>query len=369
MQACRAVWTSSAAIGLDLSIGPFWTQSGRHDHRTAVRPSAGDAGTPGDRCCPASAGMIIVGSSVGVSRTLGDAPLFTTQALRYAAAAVILLVLARSLGVRCAGRGDGSGGGCSVSPGTGLVLFNVAVVRGVAHAEPAVIAVAVACAPVFIGVLGPLLEGRRPTTRLLAAAVLVTAGGALVAGTGSGDPVGIGWAVVALLCEAGFTLLAVPVLGRHGPWGVSLHAVWIAALLLAVLGVAVEGPTATMTLTPANWAAIGYLAVLVTVVAFLLWYSAVAALGSGRAGLLTGVAPISAAIGGAVLGAGIPALPVWVGMFVVIGGVAVGLVPGQRVTEDDGGIRRRDDGSGHDGAVITTRTIRLRSSPCSPPRA
>ena len=30
------------------------------------------------------------------------------------------------------------------------------------HAEPAVIAVAVACAPVLISVLGPLLEGRRP---------------------------------------------------------------------------------------------------------------------------------------------------------------------------------------------------------------
>lgn len=300
---------------------------------TTAPPSApplGDAGTPWRPLLSGVAGMIIVGSSVGVSRTLGDAPLFTTQALRYAAAAVILLVLARSLGVRLRRPRAREWWWLIGVAGSGLVLFNVAVVRGVAHAEPAVIAVAVACAPVFIGVLGPLLEGRRPTTRLLAAAALVTAGGALVAGTGSGDPVGIGWAVVALLCEAGFTLLAVPVLGRHGPWGISLHAVWIAALLLAVLGVAVEGPTATTTLTPANWGAIGYLAVLVTVVAFLLWYSAVAALGSGRAGLLTGVAPISAAIGGAVLGAGIPELPVWFGMFVVIGGVAVGLVPGQR---------------------------------------
>jgi hypothetical protein len=31
------------------------------------------------------------------------------------------------------------------------------------------------------------------------------------------------WAVVVFGCEAAFTLLAIPVLGRHGPWGVSVH--------------------------------------------------------------------------------------------------------------------------------------------------
>ena len=108
------------------------------------------------------AGMVVVGSSVGVSRTLTDAPLFTAQAIRYAAATVILLLLARALGVRVHrphGREWCWLVGVAV---TGLVVFNVAVVRGVAHAEPAVIAVAVACAPVLISVIGPLLEGRKP---------------------------------------------------------------------------------------------------------------------------------------------------------------------------------------------------------------
>jgi drug/metabolite transporter (DMT)-like permease len=131
--------------------------------------------------------------------------------------------------------------------------------------------------------------------------------------------------VLALLCEAGFTLLAVPVLGRHGPWGVSVHAVWMAALILAVLGLATEGPGAALRITATEWAAIGYLAALVTVLAFLLWYSAVAALGSGRAALLTGIAPISAAVGGALLGAGVPGAPVWAGMLVVIGGLVLGI--------------------------------------------
>jgi len=274
------------------------------------------------------AGMVVVGSSVGVSRTLTDAPLFTAQAIRYAAATVILLLLARALGVRVHrphGREWCWLVGVAVS---GLVVFNVAVVRGVAHAEPAVIAVAVACAPVLISVIGPFLEGRKPAPRLMAAAAVVTAGGVLVAGTGRADATGVMWAVIALGCEAGFTLLAVPVLRRLGPWGVSLHAVWIAAVLLAVLGVTTEGPAAASLLTTEQWVAIGYLAVMVTAVAFLLWYSAVAALGSARAGLLTGVAPVSAAVSGALLGAGLPGVPVWAGMLLVVCGLAVGLVSG-----------------------------------------
>ena len=287
----------------------------RTDSRTLWRPIA--AGT---------AGMIVVGSSVGVSRTLVDAPLFTAQALRYWAAVLILLLVARCLRVRIVaprGREWLWLGGVAA---TGLVLFNVVVVGGVAHAEPAVIAVAVACAPVLISILGPLLESRRPNGRLLAAAGVVTAGSVLVAGAGRADLVGVGWAVVALLCEAGFTLLALPVLGRLGPWGVSMHAVWMAAAGLTVLGVSVGGVSAITTITAAQWVAIGYLAVMVTAVAFLLWYSAVDALGSGRAALLTGVAPVAAAISGALLGAGIPGIPVWLGMVVVIAGLGIGLL-------------------------------------------
>jgi drug/metabolite transporter (DMT)-like permease len=291
--------------------------------RTVLAPTAGR--TPWRPLLAGAAGMVVVGSSVGVSRMLGEAPLFTTQAVRYAAAAVALLVLARVLRVPIRRPRGREWWWLSGIAATGLVLFNVAVVRGVAHAEPAVIAVAVACAPVLIGVLGPLLEGGRPTARLLGAAAVVTAGSALVAGTGRADLAGIGWAVLALLCEAGFTLLAVPVLGRHGPWGVSVHAVWMAALILAVLGLATEGPGAALRITATEWAAIGYLAALVTVLAFLLWYSAVAALGSGRAALLTGIAPISAAVGGALLGAGVPGAPVWAGMLVVIGGLVLGI--------------------------------------------
>ncbi|MET9963339.1 DMT family transporter [Streptomyces sp. NPDC006326] len=276
---------------------------------------------------PGTLGMVLVGGSVTVSRSLVHAPLFATQAVRYLAATLLLLAFARVARVpvlRPRGREWLWLAGIAA---TGLVLFNVAVVRGVAHAEPAVIAVAVASVPVLLGVVGPLLEGRGPSRRILVAAVLVVAGAVLVEGTGRTDAAGVAWAGLALACEAGFTLLAVPVLRRHGPWGVSVHAVWLGAVMLATLALFAERPADLLDLGPGQWAAAGYLAVMVTAVAFLLWYRTVAAVGAGRAGLLTGVAPLSAAAVGALAGGGVPGMPVWLGLVVVVAGLATGLRP------------------------------------------
>jgi drug/metabolite transporter (DMT)-like permease len=131
--------------------------------------------------------------------------------------------------------------------------------------------------------------------------------------------------MVVLACEAAFTLLAVPVLGRHGPWGVSVHATWLAAVGFAVLGLATEGTGAVLRLGVGELLAVAYLAVGVTAVAFVLWYATVTRLGAGRAGLLTGIAPVAAAVAGVVLGGPLPALPVWIGVAVVSAGLALGM--------------------------------------------
>lgn len=297
---------------------------------TVARDAAAPSRRPGLRAITTGAfAMSLVGGSVGVSRELTSAPLFTAQAIRYAAASLVLFVLAKVARVPITRPRGREWLWLTGIAALGLALFNVAIVRGVAHAEPAVIAVAVACVPVVLGLIGPLLEGKAPSRRVLIAAVMVTAGSALVEGTGRADPIGIGWAAVALVCEASFTLLAVPVLGRHGAWGVSVHSVWIGTLMLAVLGLTTEGTAAAGRLTAAEWAALAYLAIMVTAVAFILWYSTVAALGAGAVGLLTGVAPVSAALTGIATGGRVPGPPVWLGVLVVVSGLAAGLARGK----------------------------------------
>jgi drug/metabolite transporter (DMT)-like permease len=270
-------------------------------------------------------GMACVGGSVAVSGVLADAPLLTVQALRYAVACGLLVLVARMTG-RTPPRPRGREWAWLAAVACcGLVGFNIALVRGSAHADPALLGVAVAGAPIVLALIGPALARRRPGTPVVAGAVLVCAGAALIEGGGRTDAAGAGWAALVLACEVGFTLLAVPVLGRLGAWGVSVHTCWIAAVVFGVLGVATEGPAAALTLRPSHLVAAGYLAVLVTALAFVLWYSAVRDLGAARAGLLTGVAPVAATVAGVLLGAPAPEALGVGGVALVVAGAAIGL--------------------------------------------
>jgi drug/metabolite transporter (DMT)-like permease len=276
--------------------------------------------------------MTFVGGSVAVSGALADAPLYTAQALRYAVACALLVGYIRLTGHRLR-MPRGSEWmwllGVSVS---GLFVFNVALVEGSQHAEPAVLGVAVACVPVVLAAMGPLLEGHLPQARVLAAAGVVTAGAVLVQGIGRCDALGLFWALVVFASEAGFTLLAVPVLGRHGPEGVSVHTTALATVMFGITGVATEGWGAASEFDGGDLLAIGYLVVGVTAVAFVLWYSCVRHLGAGRAGLLTGVAPVAAAVIGIPITGDVPALAVWAGVGLIAAGLAVGI--GQRSRGD-----------------------------------
>lgn len=269
--------------------------------------------------------MVCVGGSVAVTGTLARAPVYTAEGLRYAAACLLLLAFARVSGrsVRLPRAAEWLW--LSGIAATGLVVFNIALADGARDAEPAVFGVAVACVPTLLAVVGPLLERSRPAPRTVMAAVVLTCGAALVQGLGRCNAAGFGWAAVVFLCEAAFTLLAVPVLGRHGPLGVSVHATWIAAVIFAVLGGVWEGPGAVTRLPAADWLATGYLAVGVTAVAFVLWYTCVGRLGASRAGLLTGIAPIAATLTGVLLSGPAPRPMVWAGIAVVIAGLAFGI--------------------------------------------
>jgi drug/metabolite transporter (DMT)-like permease len=298
---------------------------------SAAAPSGPATGTPGASRPPllgavAGAGaMTCVGGSVAVSGVLARAPVFTAEALRYAMACLILLGLARLAGRRLVMPRGAEWLWLAGIAVTGLVLFNIALVAGSRHAEPAVLGVAVACVPALLALIGPLLEGSRPRARLVAAALVVTCGAALVQGLGRTDALGLAWAAVVLSCEAAFTLLAIPVLGRHGPWGVSVHTTWLAAVMFAAIGGVREGPAAAARLGYHDWLAVAYLGVAVTAVAFVLWYSSVGRLGASRAGLLTGVAPVAAAAAGVLLGGPAPRPLVWAGIAVVAAGLTLGL--------------------------------------------
>src|SRR6266545_4813850 len=271
-----------------------------------------------DRTALASAalGITAVGAGIAVSSRLTGYPVLTAQAVRYGLAAVILGLVARRRGRR-EPRGTAADWARIVTvAATGMALFNVAVVRAVSSGEPAVVATVIGCAPVVFALVVPALEHRRPSARVVGGACFVAAGAAVVEGFGRADAAALAWSAVALACEVGFTVVAVPVLRTISPLGLSLRACAVAAVLLAL----------------------GYLAVVSTVVAFLLWYSAVRRLGPETAGLLCGLMPVAAAVVGAALTPAAFRWQILAGTCLVAGGLALAVARSRLLTAEPAGV-------------------------------
>jgi drug/metabolite transporter (DMT)-like permease len=174
---------------------------------------------------------------------------------------------------------------------------------------------------------------RTPSAPFVAAALVVAAGAAIVNGTDDRlTLIGLALAIGALLGEVGFTLLAAPLLPRLGPMRVAAWAAWLATAQLAVLSAGTI-PTPSTT----EIAAIAYLAVITTALAFVLWFGAVQKLGADRAGLLVGLMPIAAVTVDAVLNSHAPSTADLAGTALVATGVALGARPPRARVRPRGG--------------------------------
>jgi drug/metabolite transporter (DMT)-like permease len=245
--------------------------------------------------------MAIVGSSFAVLDTLRAYPQAGGQAVRYAVGAALLFLLAGRWLPRPTGRQLTR---LALLAASGLAAFNLLVMAAEASMDPGSVGVIVAAVPVLLALAGPLQAGRRPEKRVVGAAVMVTVGAAAVQGLGGEVTAGgLAAALGALGCEAAFSLLAAPLLKPLGPVAVSAWAAILAVPMLFAIGLVADGPQNLLrTPTTSELLGLAWLAVAVTAVAFVLWYSAVRALGVELTGLLSGVLPVSALVVAALLG-------------------------------------------------------------------
>jgi drug/metabolite transporter (DMT)-like permease len=270
----------------------------------------------------ATTALTLVGSQVAAADLIEDYPVATGQALRYAVAAAVLLAIARGRLPRLSRR---EALGLAALSATGLVLFNAFVLGAVREGDPATVGVIIGCVPVVLAIAGPLLEGRRPSGRVVAAAAVVAAGAAGVQYAGGGlSALGLLLALGALAGEACFSLLAVPHLTRLGPLAVSTYACLFAVPMLALWSLLAHGP-APQAPTAEEAGTLLYVAVVVTVGGFLLWYTGVGLLGVERAGLFAGVLPVSALVCSAAIGSAEVTPARLAAVAVVAAGVSVGV--------------------------------------------
>ncbi|MET8157483.1 DMT family transporter [Sphaerisporangium sp. NPDC005289] len=297
-----------------------------------VRAAAGRWGRARGAAGAATA-MFCVGTLTAVSPALHHYPVYGGQALRYALGGLVLLAVMRARGLphlRLTGREMGL---ITLLAVVGLAVFNVLVIESTRHADPATVGTVVATVPVVLALAGPLMERRRPTPHLVAAAAIVAGGAGVATGLGGGTPLGVVLALGVLACEVGFSLLAVPLLARLGAVRVSAYATIAAVPLLLVAGVVVDGRAALRVPTAGEATALVYLAVVVTAFAFFCWYDALPRLGAERAGLFSGFLPVGAIVGTVVLGTGRPNGAEIAGAALVVAGLVFGLRPRRRRPE------------------------------------
>ncbi|MEO3813779.1 DMT family transporter [Sphaerisporangium sp. B11E5] len=276
----------------------------------------------------AASAMLLMGTLPAVSLVLHEYPVYGGQAVRYAGAAVLLMAFMRARGLAHLRLGARELGLLAALAATGLAAFNVFIIESTRYAGPTTTGTVVATVPILLALIGPLLARRRPSPRIVAAAVLVAGGAAVVSGLGGGSALGVLLAAGALACEVGFSLLAVPLLPRLGAIRVSAYTTALSVPILLAAGLVADGPGVLRTPTTSEAVALAYQAVVVTAFAFFCWYDALPRLGPERAGLFSGFLPVGTILCGIVLGFGGPTAADLTGTALVACGLLLGLAGG-----------------------------------------
>ncbi|WP_367132361.1 DMT family transporter [Saccharothrix sp. HUAS TT1] len=279
---------------------------------------------------------VIVGASVPVTGLLQEYPLLTGQAMRYALGAVVLLAWTHLRGGRLPLPGRRDWPALLGLVTTGMLGFNACVLHAQRYAEPGFVAAVLGGSPLVLALVAPLVAGRRPAGAAVVGAVAVVGGVVLLSGGGSWHGPGLLLALLTMAGEVSFTLFAVGVVRRLGGVAVATWCCLLAAVAGGALGTAFGGWQAP---TAREGVALVVLGVLVTAVAFGLWYFAVARLGADRAGVLIGLMPVAGLAASVALGAQALTAVAVAGAASVALGCVVGL-RGRSTSTDPGSARK-----------------------------
>jgi drug/metabolite transporter (DMT)-like permease len=273
--------------------------------------------------------LLLIGSAAPVAALVREIPVLVGQGLRYAAAAMVMIIALGLTGrLRSLVPRVGDLARIGLLGLVGIAGFTVCYVTATFHADPALVGSALAATPVLLAVIGPLQERRRPAPLVVVGAAVVAAGTLLAAGGGSTTALGLVLTLGALAGEVAFTLFAVKLIERYGPIATTLYAAIAGGAVLLLAGLIIDGPRSFMIADAdrGELAALAYLAIMVSIGANLAWFTALPRIGPDRAGLFYAFVPVGALLAGLVLGISTPTGIELAGIAVMIVGLLTGLV-------------------------------------------
>jgi drug/metabolite transporter (DMT)-like permease len=251
-----------------------------------------------------TAAMVVAGSSVVVAKVIvARFPVFLANELRFLIASAVLvpLTLVRTGGLpRITGRERLV---VVAQALTGVFLFNVCLFYGVRLTTAAEAGVVTSTTPVVVALIGVVFLGE-PATRNTVLGVCFAVAGLLALeafGTGATRPrdvslVGNGLVLLAVIGEALFTTLGKAVSDRLTPLEITTAVSVLGSLLFLPFAAYELLRFDVRAVRPVEWLPILYYGVVVTVVAFLLWFRGVSMVPASTAGTFTGVLPVSAVL-------------------------------------------------------------------------
>lgn len=242
--------------------------------------------------------MLIVGTSVVASKIVVDTlPIYTASMLRFLIAAIVLLVIvARSGGLpKLTLRVHLT---LALLALVGLVLFNVLLLLGLDLTTAIASGIITSLTPAVVALLSiPLGDRLRPAgwigvTLAVAGVVIVNLFGTAEAASASRPLLGAALVFLAVIGEALYA-----VIGKVATASVKPIPM---ATLVTIYGFVLFLPFAALDirdLHPADvpikgWVAVVYLALIVTVVAFALWFNGLQHVPASTAGAFTGLIPV-----------------------------------------------------------------------------
>ena len=252
-------------------------------------------------CLDLAAAMVIVGSSVVAGRmALDEMPLYSSQALRFALACLVLLPLQflREGGLpRLALRHWAVVAGLAL---TGSLLFNVLLLHSLRLTSAAAAGIIASTTPACMALMAVAFMGERLTRNAWAGIGLAVAGVAalnLTGASGGGQSLtGNLLALGAVVAESLFLLLR-----RALPRGLAPLTV---ATLVSLAALALFAPLSAFELAqgagvPAiglgGWLVVLYYGLIITILAYVFWFRGVTRVTPSTAAVMTGVMPVAAA--------------------------------------------------------------------------
>lgn len=247
--------------------------------------------------------MIIVGSSVVVSKVIvASFPIFLASALRFAIASLILVPLLRRRERHILALSRRAWVILLLQALTGVFLFSVLLLYGLKFTSAAEAAIITSSTPAVVGLISFLLLRERPSLVKVGGIGLAMGGLLLInlleapGATARGSMPLLGNALVfgAVIGEALFTILPKAISPRLSPLRMATM-VSVLGFLLFLPPALSEARSFDLTSLPWHaWLPILYSGVVVTVLAFLLWFQGIATVPASTAAVFTALMPVSA---------------------------------------------------------------------------